>query len=114
MLARLEQDRVVYLQHMDSFKHSYGVVLKQGHALIGTLSDEELSIDIFAESREDIEGSWTTAGLMAQHERAVRHIRAAGGDKILELRDRDAQLRRRACTRNSTRSTASPSSRRRR
>src|SRR6185436_13291810 len=37
MLARLEKDRSVYLQHMESFKASYGVVLKQGHALMSNL-----------------------------------------------------------------------------
>jgi hypothetical protein len=62
MLARLEKDRSVYLQHMESFKASYGVVLKQGHALMSNLDEEHID-DLFAKSSRDIEGSWTTAGL---------------------------------------------------
>src|SRR6185503_19708809 len=42
MLARLEKDRAVYLQHMESFKASYGVVLKQGHALMANLDEEHI------------------------------------------------------------------------
>src|SRR5262249_50987520 len=62
MLARLEKDRAVYLQHMETFKASYGIVLKQGHALMANLDEEHID-DIFARSSRDIEGSWTTAGL---------------------------------------------------
>ena len=62
MLARLEKDRAVYLQHMESFKSSYGVVLKQGHALMANLDEEHID-ELFAKSARDIEGSWTTAGL---------------------------------------------------
>jgi len=63
MLARLEKDRSVYLQHMESFKTSYGVVLKQGHALMANLDAEHID-EIFARSSREIDGSWTTAGLM--------------------------------------------------
>jgi hypothetical protein len=63
MLARLEKDRMVYLQHMESFKNSYGVVLKQGHALMANLDEEHID-EIFARSAKDIEGSWTTHGLI--------------------------------------------------
>jgi hypothetical protein len=63
MLARLEKDRATYIQHMESFKTSYGVVLKQGHALMANLDEEHID-EIFARSSRDIEGSWTTAGLM--------------------------------------------------
>lgn len=62
MLARLEKDRAVYIQHMESFKTSYGVVLKQGHALMANLDEEHID-EIFARSSKEIEGSWTTAGL---------------------------------------------------
>ena len=62
MLTRLEKDRAVYLQHMESFKRSYGVVLKQGHALMANLDEEHID-EIFAKSAKDIDGSWTTAGL---------------------------------------------------
>jgi hypothetical protein len=62
MLGRLEKDRAVYLQHMESFKASYGVVLKQGHALMANLDEEHID-EIFSKSSRDIEGSWTTAGL---------------------------------------------------
>jgi len=62
MLTRLEKDRAVYLQHMESFKRSYGVVLKQGHALMANLDEEHID-EIFAKSAKDIEGSWHTAGL---------------------------------------------------
>ena len=63
LLARLETDRASYLHHMESFKNSYGTVLKQGHVLLDTLSDERLN-DIMSKSQQTIEGSWTTAGLM--------------------------------------------------
>ncbi len=63
MLARLEKDRATYIRHMDSFKSSYGVVLKQGHALMANLDAEHID-EMFARSAKDIEGSWTTAGLM--------------------------------------------------
>ena len=63
MLARLEKDRATYIEHMESFKTSYGVVLKQGHALMANLDEEHID-EIFARSSKDIEGSWTTAGLM--------------------------------------------------
>jgi len=63
MLARLEKDRATYIQHMESFKNSYGVVLKQGHALMANLDEEHID-EIFARSAKDIEGSWTTAGLI--------------------------------------------------
>jgi len=63
MLGRLEKDRAVYLEHMESFKNSYGVVLKQGHALMSNLDEEHID-EIFARSSKNIEGSWTTAGLM--------------------------------------------------
>lgn len=62
MLGRLEKDRAVYLQHMESFKASYGVVLKQGHALMANLDEEHID-ELFSKSSRDIEGSWTTAGL---------------------------------------------------
>lgn len=63
MLGRLEKDRATYIEHMDSFKNSYGVVLKQGHALMANLDEEHID-EMFARSSKDIEGSWTTAGLM--------------------------------------------------
>jgi len=63
MLARLEKDRATYIEHMESFKSSYGVVLKQGHALMANLDEEHID-EIFARSSKDIEGSWTTAGLI--------------------------------------------------
>jgi hypothetical protein len=62
MLARLEKDRATYIEHMESFKSSYGIVLKQGHALMANLDEEHID-EIFARSSKDIEGSWTTAGL---------------------------------------------------
>ncbi|HEV8644947.1 MAG TPA: dynamin family protein [Burkholderiales bacterium] len=63
LLAKLETDRAKYLHHMESFKNSYGTVLKQGQVLLDTLSDERLD-DIMRKSQHTIEGSWTTAGLM--------------------------------------------------
>jgi hypothetical protein len=63
MLGRLEKDRATYIEHMESFKTSYSVVLKQGHALMANLDEEHID-EIFARSSKDIEGSWTTAGLI--------------------------------------------------
>jgi hypothetical protein len=62
MLTRLEKDRATYIQHMESFKSSYGVVLKQGHALMSNLDEDHID-EIFSRSSKEIEGSWTTAGL---------------------------------------------------
>ena len=63
LLARLEQDKSRYMQHMESFKRSYATVLKQGNVLIGTLADDRLD-EMMSRSLASIEGSWTTAGLM--------------------------------------------------
>jgi hypothetical protein len=63
MLGRLEQDKAVYQQNMDAFKANYGVALRQGHQLLGSLSDDELD-RILNENQKSIEGSWTTSGLM--------------------------------------------------
>ncbi len=63
MLARLEQDRTDYSKRMESLRTSYGTLLKQGHALSAALSDERIE-DLFGQSKNAIEGSWTTAGLM--------------------------------------------------
>lgn len=63
LLARLEQDKATYLKHVDTFKHSYGTVLKQGNVLLDTLSEGRLDA-MMTKSLQAIEGSWTTAGLM--------------------------------------------------
>jgi len=63
MLGRLEQDKAVYQQNMEAFKNNYGVALKKGHQLLGTLSDDELD-RVLNENQKSIEGSWTTSGLM--------------------------------------------------
>lgn len=63
MLGRLEQDKTVYQQNMEAFKANYGVALKQGHQILGTLSDDELD-RMLSDNQKSIEGSWTTAGLM--------------------------------------------------
>lgn len=81
MLARLEKDRQVYIQHMESFKNSYGVVLKQGHALMSNLDEEHID-EIFARSSKEIEGSWTTAGLMRSMN-ALFDVFSRQADKIL-------------------------------
>ncbi len=81
MLARLEKDRTVYIQHMDSFKASYGTVLKQGHALMANLDEEHID-EMFARSAKEIEGSWTTAGLMRSMN-ALFETFSRQADKIL-------------------------------
>ena len=63
LLGKLENDRNEYLRHMETFKTSYGVVLKQGQALLATLDEERLN-DILNKSVQAMEDSWTTAGLM--------------------------------------------------
>jgi hypothetical protein len=83
MLARLEKDRAVYLQHMESFKTSYGVVLKQGHALMANLDEEHID-EIFARSSKEIDGSWTTAGLMRSMN-ALFDAFTRQADKILKF-----------------------------
>jgi hypothetical protein len=63
LLAKLEQDKKIYLQNMDVFRQSYGTVIKQGQALLASLDEERLN-EMLMKSRKSIEGSWTTPGLM--------------------------------------------------
>ena len=81
LLARLELDKVNYLKHMETFKHSYGTVLKQGHVLLDTLSEKRLD-DMMNKSLATIEGSWTTAGLMRSMQ-ALFDTFSRQADKIL-------------------------------
>jgi hypothetical protein len=83
MLARLEKDRATYIQHMESFKSSYGVVLKQGHALMANLDEDHID-EIFARSSKEIEGSWTTAGL-TRSMNAMFDAFSRQAEKILEF-----------------------------
>ena len=68
---------------MESFKGSYGVVLKQGHALMANLDEEHID-EIFARSSKEIEGSWTTAGLMRSMN-ALFDVFTRQADKILSF-----------------------------
>lgn len=63
LLAKLETDKAEYTRHLESFRASSGTVLKQGEALLATLHDDRLG-EILERSKQAIEGSWTTAGLM--------------------------------------------------
>ena len=63
MLARLEVDRKTYLDNMDAFRGNYAVVLKRGHQMLDTLSDDNLD-RMLGESLTIIGGTWTTAGLL--------------------------------------------------
>ena len=83
LLARLEQDKAGYLKHMESFKRSYAIVLKQGNALIGTLADDRLN-DLMNRSLKAIEGSWTTAGLMGSMQ-ALFDTFSRQAEKILQF-----------------------------
>ncbi len=83
LLARLEQDKASYLKHMESFKRSYAIVLKQGNALIGTLADDRLD-DLMNRSLKAIEGSWTTAGLMGSMQ-ALFDTFSRQAEKILQF-----------------------------
>ncbi len=83
LLARLEHDKAGYLKHMESFKRSYAIVLKQGNALIGTLADDRLN-DLMNRSLKAIEGSWTTAGLMGSMQ-ALFDTFSRQAEKILQF-----------------------------
>ena len=83
LLARLEQDKAGYLRHMDSFRRSSAIVMKQGNVLIATLSDERLD-EIMQRSLHAIEGSWTTAGLMRSMQ-ALFDTFSRQAEKILEF-----------------------------
>lgn len=63
MLNKLEQDRAEYMKRMESLRTSYGTLLKKGRALSEALSEDSINA-LFDKSKSDIEGSWTTAGLM--------------------------------------------------
>jgi len=83
LLTKLEQDKGHYLRHMESFKRSSSVVLKQGHVLVGTLSDDRLD-EMMNRSLQSIEGSWTTAGLMRSMQ-ALFDTFSRQAEKILEF-----------------------------
>jgi hypothetical protein len=83
LLAKLEQDKAGYMQHMESFKRSYATVLKQGNLLVGTLADERLD-EMMRRSLASIEGSWTTAGLMRSMQ-ALFDTFSRQAEKILEF-----------------------------
>jgi len=83
LLAKLEQDKGNYLRHMESFKRSSSIVLKQGHVLVGTLSDDRLD-EMMNRSLQSIEGSWTTAGLMRSMQ-ALFDTFSRQAEKILEF-----------------------------
>ncbi|HWA13207.1 MAG TPA: dynamin family protein [Burkholderiales bacterium] len=83
LLAKLEQDKASYLKHMETFKQSYGVVLKQGHVLLGTLAEDRLD-DLMVKSQQSIEGSWTTAGLMRSMQ-GLFDVFSRQADKILNF-----------------------------
>jgi hypothetical protein len=68
---------------MESFKNSYTVMLKQGHALMANLDAEHID-EIFARSSKEIEGSWTTAGLMRSMN-ALFDTFSRQADKILSF-----------------------------
>jgi len=63
MLNKLEKDRTEYLKRMESLRTNYGTLLKKGRALTDALSDDSINT-LLDKSKADIEGSWTTAGLM--------------------------------------------------
>jgi hypothetical protein len=83
LLAKLEQDKGNYLRHMESFKRSSSIVLKQGHVLVGTLSEDRLD-EMMNRSLQSIEGSWTTAGLMRSMQ-ALFDTFSRQAEKILEF-----------------------------
>jgi hypothetical protein len=80
MLVKLEQDKATYQQNVEAFRAHYGTFLRQGHTLLGTLSDDALDA-LLGENRRSIEESWTTAGLM----RGMRGLFDAFGTRSEEI-----------------------------
>ncbi|MFN0041086.1 MAG: dynamin family protein, partial [Burkholderiales bacterium] len=83
LLVKLEQDKANYLKQTETFRQSYGTVLKQGRALVDTLSEDRLSA-IMTQSQQAIESSWTTAGLMRSMQALFDTFSQQAG-KILEF-----------------------------
>jgi hypothetical protein len=83
LLSKLELDKSKYLKHMETFRQSYGNVLKQGKVLVETLSEDRLD-EVLERSKQSIEGSWTTAGLMRSMQ-ALFDSFSRQAEKILEF-----------------------------
>lgn len=71
MMDKLQADKILYDETVKNFNITRGVIVQQGKILMGTLSLEKLD-KMLERSRENIEGSWTTAGLSRGMQAIVR------------------------------------------
>jgi hypothetical protein len=81
MLAKLETDRTNYSQQTQGFRLASAAVIKQGGMLLTNL-DSGFIEHILEQGRENIEGSWTTPGLMRAMQSLFEHY-SAQSQKIL-------------------------------
>jgi hypothetical protein len=83
MLAKLEADRTAYGAQVQGFKLASAGVIKQGGLLLTNL-DSTFIEHILEQGREEIEGSWTTPGLMRAMQTLFEHY-SAQSQKILKF-----------------------------
>jgi hypothetical protein len=83
MLAKLEADRSAYGAQVQGFKLASAGVIKQGGLLLTNL-DSTFIERILEQGREEIEGSWTTPGLMRAMQTLFEHY-SAQSQKILKF-----------------------------
>lgn len=72
MLAKLESGRASYAQQVQGFRLASSALIKQGGTLLATLDSSTIE-QILAQGKEDIEGSWTTAGLIRAMQQLFQH-----------------------------------------
>ncbi|MBL8542127.1 MAG: dynamin family protein [Betaproteobacteria bacterium] len=83
MLTKLEADRGAYTAQVQGFKLASAGVIKQGGMLLTNL-DSAFIEHILEQGREEIEGSWTTRGLMRAMQSLFEHY-SAQSQKILKF-----------------------------
>ena len=71
MMDKLQADKLIYDETVKNFNVTRGVIVQQGKILMSTLSLEKLD-KMLEQSRDSIEGSWTTAGLSRGMQGIVR------------------------------------------
>ena len=81
MVARLETDRKIYHETMQTFRSTYNTVMNQGSTLLKQLDDDRLN-EIVNTDRKYIEDAWTTAGLWKNMQALFQHFTGVSG-KIL-------------------------------
>ena len=73
MIARLEADRKIYQDTVQTFRATSGTVTNQGAVLLEQLDDKHIE-DVLNTDRKFIEDAWTTAGLWKSMQALFQHF----------------------------------------